>query len=250
MSYRGAFYPEQVRTDRIRPLQLLFSGDPMSPYEAAFFWIAVCLYGITSALYIYAFVFKKESIFGRIPYFIAVSLAFHTAAALARYAAVGNLPVAGDYENSVGQAWFIVAITLYLSVRHPALRAVGVATLPLSLLMLGYGVMRGAELAPMHVSVRSVWLYVHVFFAWLAFGAYAIASGLSILYLKREKNPDKEFYQKLPDLPTLDDLMFRYLIFGFITDAVMIGAGAIWAKNLWGNYWSWEPVEMWSLLTW
>jgi ABC-type transport system involved in cytochrome c biogenesis permease subunit len=30
----------------------------------------------------------------------------------------------------------------------------------------------------------------------------------------------------------------------------MIAAGSIWAKNLWGSYWSWDPVETWSLLSW
>ena len=30
----------------------------------------------------------------------------------------------------------------------------------------------------------------------------------------------------------------------------MIGAGSIWAKDLWGSYWSWDPVETWSLLSW
>jgi len=32
--------------------------------------------------------------------------------------------------------------------------------------------------------------------------------------------------------------------------AVMIGSGAMWAKNLWGAYWSWDPVETWSLISW
>jgi ABC-type transport system involved in cytochrome c biogenesis permease subunit len=30
----------------------------------------------------------------------------------------------------------------------------------------------------------------------------------------------------------------------------MIVAGAIWAKDLWGNYWGWDPVEVWSLISW
>ena len=29
----------------------------------------------------------------------------------------------------------------------------------------------------------------------------------------------------------------------------MIASGAIWAKDLWGSYWSWDPVETWSLVT-
>ena len=51
-------------------------------------------------------------------------------------------------------------------------------------------------------------------------------------------------------LKRLDELMFRSTAFGFITDTVMIAAGSIWAKDLWGSYWSWDPVETWSLLSW
>ena len=39
-------------------------------------------------------------------------------------------------------------------------------------------------------------------------------------------------------------------MFGFVTDTIMISAGAIWAKDLWGSYWSWDPVETWSLISW
>jgi ABC-type transport system involved in cytochrome c biogenesis permease subunit len=31
---------------------------------------------------------------------------------------------------------------------------------------------------------------------------------------------------------------------------MMISAGAIWAKDLWGSYWTWDPVETWSLISW
>jgi ABC-type transport system involved in cytochrome c biogenesis permease subunit len=30
----------------------------------------------------------------------------------------------------------------------------------------------------------------------------------------------------------------------------MIAAGSIWAKELWGAYWGWDPVEVWSLVSW
>ena len=58
--------------------------------------------------------------------------------------------------------------------------------------------------------------------------------------------------KRAPDevLERLEELMFRSTVFGFITDAIMIAAGSIWAKNLWGSYWSWDPVETWSLLSW
>lgn len=213
-------------------------------------WIAIGIYALTSALYIYSFIFKKERIFQWILYPVIAAFLVHSSAILARYQAVGNLPVAGDYETALAGTWVIVLFTLYLSIRHKTLRPVGVATLPFSLLLLGFGIMRAPVLTPMAASVRSFWLYVHVLFAQIAFGAYAIASGTAVLYLVKEKNPVKEFYDKFPDLPRLDELIFRFVVFGFITDAVMITSGAIWAKDLWGNYWSWDPVETWSLITW
>lgn len=222
----------------------------MSPLETVFFWISIGLYGLTSALYIYSFIFKNDRVLGRISYFIGAAFLVHTAAILARYAAVGNLPVAGGYENGLGGSWVVVLFTLYAVIRHKGLRAVGVATLPFALVLLGYGVMSSPELVPMGVSVKSFWLYVHVFFAWLAFGAFTLAAGTGVLYLLKAKDPDREFYEKFPGLPRLDDLMFRYVVFGFITDAVMITSGAIWARDLWGSYWGWDPVETWSLVTW
>ncbi len=222
----------------------------MAPLEAIFVWIALGSYAVTSALYIYSFVFRNEKILRNIVYLAAVSFLFHTVSILARYHAVGYLPIAGDYETAQGGSWIVILFTLYLSFRHKTLKAVGVATLPFSLLLLGFGVMRNPVLTPMAASLKSFWMYIHVLFAQIAFGAFTIAFGIGVLYLLKEKKPEKEFYNKLPELPRLDDLMFRLVVFGFITDAVMISSGAIWAKDLWGNYWSWDPVETWSLVTW
>ncbi len=37
---------------------------------------------------------------------------------------------------------------------------------------------------------------------------------------------------------------------GFIFETLMLIAGAIWAQNAWGRYWSWDPLETWSFITW
>lgn len=221
----------------------------MAPLEAIFVWIAIILYCILSALYIYSIIFKNEKILDRLVYFTGGAFLLHTVAIIARYLAIGNLPVAGDYETSLGGSWIIVLFTLYLAFRYKRLKALGIATIPFSLLMLGFGVMRNPVLTPMSASVRSFWLYIHVFFAQIAFGAFTIAFGLAIMYIMKERNPAGSFYGRFPDIRKLDDMMFRFLVFGFITDAIMIGSGSIWAKNLWGNYWSWDPVEVWSLVT-
>ena len=57
-------------------------------------------------------------------------------------------------------------------------------------------------------------------------------------------------YQKLPSLDILDEINYRCLTFGFPLLTVAIITGAIWAETAWGTYWSWDPKETWSLITW
>ncbi len=222
----------------------------MSPLEAILVWITIVALAISSAVYLYSFIFSNERVMRASYYFPMGCFVLLTAAILARYVAVGNLPVAGAYESALGGGWFVILFTMYFSYRNRALSVVGLGTIPFTLILLGIGVMSGPELSPMAASIKSFWLYIHVFFAWLAFGAYAICFGLGIVYLLKERNQGNEFYDKFPSLEQMDETMFRYLVFGFITDAVMIASGTVWAKNLSGIYWSWDPVETWSLVTW
>lgn len=226
----------------------------MSSVEAVLFWITVALYALATGLYVYAFAFRNHRILSKIIFVTGVGFVLHTATIAARYAAQGHLPWSGDYENGLAGGWFIVLFTLSASFLRRPMQALAVATLPLTILLMGFGVMRNPELGPMAASLQSAWLYVHVYFAWLAFGAFALAMGAGVLYLLKERASRSEHanqrYQQIPSLARLDELTFRYIVFGFITDAVMIASGAIWARDLWGAYWSWDPVETWSLITW
>ena len=226
----------------------------MAPWEILFFWVAVFLYALASGGYVYSLVFKNERILSRILPVVGAGLALHTAAIAVRYQAQGHLPWSGDYENGLMGGWFIVLMTVLVSWRRRPMQVIGIATLPLTLLMMGFGVMRNPALSPLAASLKSFWLVIHVYFAWLAYGAFTLALGAGVLYLIKEKDEQRRtpdaLSERFPSLARLDELMFRYIVFGFITDAVMIASGAIWAKNLWGNYWSWDPVETWSLVSW
>jgi cytochrome c-type biogenesis protein CcsB len=199
-------------------------------------------------------VFRNERFLPRMIWLATGGFALHGGAVAARYAATGHLPWAGDYENGLFGGLFIVGFTLAVAWRQPGLRVIAVATLPLALLLMGYGAMRQPVLSPMEASLKSSWLYVHVFFAWLAFGAYALAMAGGIVFLLKERNARRPapnpVYERFPPTDRLDELVFRWIVFGFVTDAVMIASGAIWARDLWGNYWSWDPVETWSAITW
>ena len=49
---------------------------------------------------------------------------------------------------------------------------------------------------------------------------------------------------------TLDNLSYRTIGLGFPLLTIGIIAGGVWANEAWGSYWSWDPKETWSLITW
>lgn len=218
----------------------------MSKPFGILFWGTCVLFALAVGGQLYGQVFGKERFgkWARLALF--AGFAALTVLVAWRWIATGHVPTIGNFENALFGAWFIVAMVAFLELqgRYPLLAA---GALPFALIILGGGALSDTAARPMVASLKSFWLYIHIFFAWLAYGAYTVACGAGVVYLsksKKGKTPQAE------EMLRLDELMFRSTVFGFITDAVMIAAGAIWAKDLWGSYWSWDPVETWSLLSW
>jgi cytochrome c-type biogenesis protein CcsB len=62
-----------------------------------------------------------------------------------------------------------------------------------------------------------------------------------------------EFGNILTSLPAqrdIDDIIHKTIIFGFMWLSAGIITGAVWANEAWGTYWSWDPKETWSIITW
>jgi cytochrome c-type biogenesis protein CcsB len=217
-------------------------------------WGCIYLYASASILLLTGFVFNKEKLLRIAGYLIVPAFFAHTAVFVMRWARTGYFPANGELENALTGGWFAIAFTLYLFIKNRSLSGVALFTVPATLLFLGYGIMKAPNPLPLVASLKSSWLIVHVAFAQLAFGAYAIASGMGLLYILKDNNEKKElkkvFYQRFPSLDVIDELMFKFVVYGFIAEAIMIIAGAIWAKDLWGSYWGWDPVEVWSLVSW
>lgn len=56
--------------------------------------------------------------------------------------------------------------------------------------------------------------------------------------------------QRLNLAETLDNISYRVIGLGFPLLTIGIIAGAVWANEAWGTYWSWDPKETWALITW
>jgi cytochrome c-type biogenesis protein CcsB len=222
--------------------------------EDVLIWGSIYLYAGVSILLLTGFIFSKEKLLRISGYLIIPAFIAHTIVFAMRWLRTGYFPANGELENALTGGWFAVAFTVYLFVRNRILSGVALFTVPATLLFLGYGIMKAPNPLPLIASLKSSWLIIHVAFAQLAFGAYAIASGMGLIYVlkdgKQRKGKTSAFYEKFPPLDAMEELMFKFVVYGFIAEAIMIIAGAIWAKDLWGSYWGWDPVEVWSLLSW
>jgi cytochrome c-type biogenesis protein CcsB len=103
-------------------------------------------------------------------------------------------------------------------------------------------------------ALKSRWLFVHSTLAFISYAMFAVAFGAAIMYLIQQHFLKRKrlgpLYQKLPSLDVLDEINYRCLTFGFPLLTIAIITGAIWAETAWGTYWSWDPKETWSLITW
>ena len=48
----------------------------------------------------------------------------------------------------------------------------------------------------------------------------------------------------------VESFTYRAAALGFLLLTAGIFLGAVWANEAWGSYWSWDPKETWSLITW
>jgi len=72
---------------------------------------------------------------------------------------------------------------------------------------------------------------------------------ISLLYLLLLwRRPDLE--RLLPDADNLDRITYKTIGIAFPLLTLMIAAGAYWANQTWGSYWSWDPKETWAAITW
>ncbi|MGC8720415.1 MAG: c-type cytochrome biogenesis protein CcsB, partial [Thermodesulforhabdaceae bacterium] len=107
-----------------------------------------------------------------------------------------------------------------------------------------------SRIQPLIPALKSNWLIAHVITCFLGYAAFAVSFGTSLAYIVKAKYGDAGLIKVLPDLRSLEKINRQVIIFGFMWLTVGILTGAIWADSAWGSYWSWDPKETWSLITW
>ena len=86
-------------------------------------------------------------------------------------------------------------------------------------------------------ALQSPWFIPHVTVYMFSYSLMGCAFLIAVYGLF---NPQKDM---LDAADTLIYIGTAFLTFGMLS-------GAIWAKEAWGHYWSWDPKETWALVTW
>jgi cytochrome c-type biogenesis protein CcsB len=73
-----------------------------------------------------------------------------------------------------------------------------------------------------------------------------VAGLLYLLLLWRREG----LQRMMPSADDLDRVTYKIICIAFPLLTLMIAAGAYWANQTWGSYWSWDPKETWAAITW
>ena len=174
------------------------------------------------------------------------AFAFLTASLVFRAIAAGHGPFSNMYEFSLAFAWGALALYLYFELRY-RLRTLALLVLPIAMGLLVYATTLPSDITPLVPALQNnLLLTVHVAVAIIAYGAFALAFGTAILFLVQRRDA----IRWLPRSTVLDEMGYKAVMVGFPMMALVIILGALWADIAWGQYWSWDPKETASLVTW
>jgi cytochrome c-type biogenesis protein CcsB len=168
---------------------------------------------------------------------------------------MGHAPFSNLYESLIFFAWTLMFLYLILEWRTKN-RTIGAFITPLAFLAMAYASFSpniNSQIQPLIPALKSNWLISHVITCFFGYAAFALSFGVSIMYLlKRLDTEDKNnlFLKLIPSATILDDLNYQMIVIGFLMLTLGIITGSVWAHSAWGTYWSWDPKETWSLITW
>lgn len=214
---------------------------------------ALALYLLTTATFVAHVVTAHESLRRSAIALLTGAFVMHVAALAVRAFSFGYEALAPFQEglSFIG----CLAVALYLLIaRRTNFTVVGALISPIAFLfsLSAYAFEAGTpQVSP---EAQSVWLPAHVGPAFAGYAIFTVAFCLSLTYLLQERQLKSkrrsDLFRRLPSLETLDTLNYRFVTWGFALFTVGILTGSLLARDTWGALWSWEPVQVWSVVTW
>jgi cytochrome c-type biogenesis protein CcsB len=218
---------------------------------AMFFVVTMALYFAATVSFL-AYLLRPSEVLANISLgMTATGFASHTIALGAGMIGGAEISTPGFYEALSFFSWVLILVFLAVEFRHH-LHVLGSFIVPLALVSL-VSAAALPETAPTLTPVfRTLW--VHVTLSMLGTVGFAVAFVAGVMYLIQDGLlKSKRFnvlYSKLPALDFLDHLNQQSIVTGFPLLTLGIITGALYAELSLGSYLSWNPEQIWALVTW
>lgn len=220
--------------------------------ESTLFLLAFALYILATLLY-FAYILAKKERTAKTGYITAIiGLVVHTLALIMRTVESGHAPFTNMYESLSFFVWSSVLAYVLIVAKYKIHKAGPYFLLiVIGLMALASSPLMPKEATPLVPALQSYWLWLHVSVTLLGEAFFAVAFITSIMYLKADSRERKGITKSGLSAEKMDAISYRCIAVGF--PLFTLGGlvfGMVWAFYAWGRYWSWDPKEVWSLITW
>ncbi len=191
---------------------------------------------------------------------LVVAFLANTSVIAGRWIEAGRPPFKTRFETLLLYPWCVAVVTFVLVGLH-RLHVLVPASAGAAVACLGVALARpDLETVNLMPALQSGWFVPHVVTYFIAYGALFTSCVLALLVLlaplwtSGRPGPDAtaEGGHALASLTSKDlaGHAHQSAVFGVVVLTLGLVMGAVWAKFAWGDYWTWDPKENWSLITW
>jgi cytochrome c-type biogenesis protein CcsB len=225
---------------------------PYQSIDLSFFWWSFLAYSIACVLYVAFFGLNRKAIARAASVSMGIGFSLHTAALGSRMMLIHHPPLTNMFEYISLVGWIATCfyfVTLKIFKQH--ILGAFIAFTVFMLMASGSLLPKDAQMQ-LVPALKSHWLQIHVTVASLGEAAFLVAFAANIMYFLKKLLPvTSRFSARLPETQTLDSVAYKAIGVGYPLFTVgALFAGAIWAEQAWGSFWSWDPKEVGSLIVW
>ena len=260
------------------PTMEIFERDSvLLTLELRLLSIIILLYGLSCATHILQIIvsmFRRHFVVGNIAtHILYAAAAAHTALIVIRGIAEGKPPFQSKYECLSWFAWTNVLTYIYVQKKWPRVHFPGIFVSMLSIAALFIATNKyDPVVTPVSPALQSDWYEWHVIIAFLSYAVFVVSCSMELSYLfirlfnliensviiginkgfntQIRKRDYLDYGIPAEALNSFRQMSFKLVLAGFPLLTFGIVSGAAWADNAWGRYWSWDPFEILSLITW
>jgi ABC-type transport system involved in cytochrome c biogenesis permease subunit len=179
---------------------------------------------------------------------LSIGVLLFAAAIAHRWIRVGHGPFLTLFEVLLSNLFSLGLLYALAYWKIPQVRPGAVVALPLLLLFGIWSVTTSPEPIPLPATYDNYWLWVHVLTGKVFLAALLVAVGNAcVVLLPSSRRPSPA---RGSELEALEAIAWRAVSVSFVFDSLMLIAGAAWARDAWGRFWAWDPLETWAFVTW